>query len=87
MLGKLHMSAEDAITAYSQFAKQVYSQKKFGGGEGVFKATQFEISIKDIIKAAKGCADAPMRDTNSSFGGCERYYYASSHFASILTLV
>ncbi|KAJ7830946.1 acyl transferase/acyl hydrolase/lysophospholipase [Mycena olivaceomarginata] len=50
MLGRLRMSIEDSKKAYGQLAKEVFSDVKFHGSDGKFKASKLEKAIKQIVK-------------------------------------
>jgi patatin-like phospholipase/acyl hydrolase len=49
MLGRLRLSADDAIEAYRKFAEHVFSEKKWKGRDGTFKASKLEDAIKNIV--------------------------------------
>lgn len=69
------MPIADAIENYVAFASKVYSEKKLGGKESLFKATQFETAFQDIVKNVRGRADAPMMYSPAGLG-CQRYVEA-----------
>ncbi|KAJ7798552.1 hypothetical protein B0H14DRAFT_32821 [Mycena olivaceomarginata] len=50
MLGRLRMSVEDATKAYGQLSKEVFSDVKFHGSDGRFKASKLEKAIKQIVE-------------------------------------
>ncbi|KAJ7812563.1 acyl transferase/acyl hydrolase/lysophospholipase [Mycena olivaceomarginata] len=50
MLGRLQMSVEDSKKAYGQLAKEVFSDVKFQGSAGKFKASKLEKAIKQIAE-------------------------------------
>ncbi|KAJ7860820.1 acyl transferase/acyl hydrolase/lysophospholipase [Mycena olivaceomarginata] len=50
MLGRLRMSVEDSKKAYGQLAKEVFSDVKFQGSAGKFKASKLEKAIKQIAE-------------------------------------
>ncbi|KAJ7309207.1 FabD lysophospholipase-like protein, partial [Mycena albidolilacea] len=50
MLGRLRMSIEDSKKAYGQLAKEVFSDVKFQGSAGKFKASKLEKAIKQIAE-------------------------------------
>jgi hypothetical protein len=63
MLGRLRLSVDDAIGHYSQFAKHVFSEKKWKGQDGTFKATKLENAIKKIVTSSgERQADELMMD-------------------------
>jgi hypothetical protein len=62
MLGRLGMSVEEAIQAYTEFAKHVFSEKKlFLFRKETYKASKLESAVKKIIKGKLGDEDARMR--------------------------
>ena len=71
MLGRLRMSAEDALAQYNAIAGRVFStsNKKLFGQDGTFKATTLENEMKRVVadnKNAKGNPDERMLDDDSS---------------------
>jgi hypothetical protein len=63
MLGRLRLSVDDAIGHYSQFAKHVFSKKKWKGQNRTFKATKLEEAFKRIVTSSgKRRADELMMD-------------------------
>jgi len=50
MLFRLRMSIEDAIKAYTDLAKRVFSEKKWPHQQGTFKASLLEDAILCIIE-------------------------------------
>ncbi|KAJ7357900.1 hypothetical protein DFH08DRAFT_437176 [Mycena albidolilacea] len=50
MLGRLRMSVEDSKEAYGQLAKEIFSDVKFQGSAGKFKASKLEKAIKQIAE-------------------------------------
>ncbi|KAJ7770434.1 acyl transferase/acyl hydrolase/lysophospholipase [Mycena metata] len=49
MLGRLQMSVEDAMKAYGELSKEVFSDVKSKGHDGRFKASKLEKAIKRIV--------------------------------------
>ncbi|KAJ7770426.1 FabD/lysophospholipase-like protein, partial [Mycena metata] len=49
MLGRLQMSVEDAVKAYGELSKEVFSDVKSKGHDGRFKASKLEKAIKRIV--------------------------------------
>lgn len=50
MLGRLHMSIEDAVEEYRQLAVAVFSEKKSMTSEGSYKASTFEKMVQVIVQ-------------------------------------
>ncbi|KAJ7812545.1 FabD/lysophospholipase-like protein [Mycena olivaceomarginata] len=50
MLGRLRMSVEDSKKAYGQLTQEVFSDVKFQGSAGKFKASKLEKAIKQIAE-------------------------------------
>jgi len=50
MLGRLRMTAEDAIMAYISLGKSVFGQKQQPWKDGKFSATALERAIKHVVK-------------------------------------
>ncbi|KAJ7819756.1 FabD/lysophospholipase-like protein, partial [Mycena olivaceomarginata] len=61
MLGRLRMSVEDAVKAYGQLAKEVFSGVKPLGSDGRFKASNLEKAIKEIVRAKSALQDPEER--------------------------
>ncbi|KAJ7828316.1 acyl transferase/acyl hydrolase/lysophospholipase, partial [Mycena leptocephala] len=51
MLGRLRMSVKDAVKAYGELSKEVFSDVKSQGSDGRFKASKLEKAIKGIVGA------------------------------------
>jgi hypothetical protein len=68
MLGRLRMSVEDAVKAYGQLAKEVFSDVKPLGSDGRFKASKLEKAIKEIVRAKSALQDPEemLEDTRNS---------------------
>lgn len=76
MLGRLRLSVDDAITHYSQFAKYVFSEKKWKGQDGTFKATKLEEAIKKIVASSGGWqVDERMKDSLPEHEICKTYIF------------
>jgi hypothetical protein len=62
LLGRLRLSVPEAIDKYRLLAKQVFSDTKRRGKDGIFKASSLEKAIKNTIewKLGKGHADDRM---------------------------
>lgn len=74
MLGRLRLTIDDAIEQYGQFARYVFSDKKWKGQDGTFKATKLEEIIKKIVKTCgiEGSADERMMDPRPADQVCKR---------------
>jgi hypothetical protein len=71
MLGRLQMSVTEAIEDYGTLAQRVFSDVKFVGGDGKFKATKLENVIKEIVEKKTGREDELMMDLRP--GACKTY--------------
>jgi hypothetical protein len=74
MLGRLRLTIDEAIEQYGQFARYVFSDKKWKGQDGAFKATKLEDIIKKIVKAygVEGSAEELMMDPRPVDQVCKR---------------
>jgi hypothetical protein len=65
MLGRLRMSVKDAVKAYGELSKEVFSDVKSQGSDGWFKASKLEKAIKGIVGAHSASQDPEegMKDT------------------------
>jgi len=61
MLFRLRMTIDAAITAYAQFARFVFSEKKGKGKEGTFKSSRLEKAIVNIIMEQLKIGEAEAR--------------------------
>ncbi|KAG8685911.1 hypothetical protein FRC08_012845 [Ceratobasidium sp. 394] len=61
MLGRLRMSVEQAITAYVQLARDIFSETKLLWKEGTYKASNLESAIKIIVGRYGVPAAEPFR--------------------------
>lgn len=76
MLGRLGMSVDDAILAYTAFAEQVFSKKKLFWQDGTFQASALEAAVKDIVfEHGSGDREARMRNDLPSTG-CKTFVCA-----------
>ena len=68
LLGRLRLSAAEAIKAYEDLAGKVFSQKKPKGKDGLFKASKFEETVKSVVEShlGQGHADARMYEGGST---------------------
>lgn len=67
LLGRLRFSVPEAIDKYRLLAEQVFSEKKYRGKDGTFKASNLERAIKETVewKLGKGHADDRMFVTDA----------------------
>jgi len=67
LLGRLRLSAAEAVKVYEDLASAVFSTRKSKGKDGTFKATILEKEIKDVVAARlNGRADARMYEPDDS---------------------
>ncbi|KAJ7841447.1 FabD lysophospholipase-like protein [Mycena leptocephala] len=68
MLGRLRMSVKDAVKAYGELSKEVFSDVKSQGSDGRFKASKLEKAIKGIVGAHSALQDPEegMEDTREN---------------------
>ncbi|KAJ7887684.1 acyl transferase/acyl hydrolase/lysophospholipase [Mycena leptocephala] len=68
MLGRLRMSVKDAVRAYGELSKEVFSDVKSKGSDGRFKASKLEKAIKGIVGAHSASQDPEegMEDTREN---------------------
>ncbi|KAJ7878244.1 acyl transferase/acyl hydrolase/lysophospholipase [Mycena leptocephala] len=68
MLGCLRMSVKDAMKAYGELSKEVFSDVKSQGSDGRFKASKLEKAIKGIVGAHSASQDPEegMEDTREN---------------------
>ncbi|KAJ7770415.1 acyl transferase/acyl hydrolase/lysophospholipase [Mycena metata] len=68
MLGRLQMSVEDAVKAYGELSKEVFSDVKSKGHDGRFKASKLEKAIKQIVggHSASQDPDEGIKDTREN---------------------
>lgn len=50
MLGRLHMSIDDALEEYRKLAVAVFSKTKFMTGEGAYRASTFGKMIQSLVQ-------------------------------------
>jgi hypothetical protein len=62
------MSVEEAVTAYGELSKEVFSDVKTQGSDGRFKASKLEKAIKQIVAAhsASHSPEEEMKDTREN---------------------
>ena len=69
MLGRLRMDVDTAIKHYDDLAKHVFSDpKRFGDGK--FKATKLEESIKSVVKEVTGDSESALLECDEA-GVCK----------------
>ena len=61
LLGRLRLSASDAIKAYETLARKIFSEKKAKGKDGTFKASKLEEAIKAVVEDTLGLGRANAR--------------------------
>ncbi|KAJ7797096.1 FabD lysophospholipase-like protein [Mycena leptocephala] len=68
MLGRLRMSVKDAVKAYGELSKEVFSDVKSQGSDGRFKASKLEKAIKGIVGPHSASQDPEegMEDTREN---------------------
>ncbi|KAJ7817648.1 acyl transferase/acyl hydrolase/lysophospholipase [Mycena leptocephala] len=68
MLGRLRMSVKDAVKAYGELSKEVFSDVKSQGSDGRFKASKLEKAIKGIVGAHSDSQNPEdgMKDTREN---------------------
>jgi hypothetical protein len=54
LLGRLRLSAADAMLEYMRLAQEVFSETKPQGLDGISKASKLEMAIKDAVRRSKG---------------------------------
>jgi len=68
MLGRLRMDIDTAIKHYGILVKHVFSHPKRWQGEGKFKATRLEESMKAMVRDATGDSESPLLEHNEAIG-------------------
>jgi len=66
MLGRLRMDIDTAIKHYAILVKYVFSHTKGRPGDGKFKATKLEVTIKSIVREATGDSESPLLERNEA---------------------
>ena len=69
MLGRLRMGVPEAITAYGQLAKHVFSEKKWTFQDGTFKASRLEEAVKQLLEGKGKGPDERMLDESEDGNG------------------
>ncbi|CAE6361816.1 unnamed protein product [Rhizoctonia solani] len=83
MLGRLHMSIDDAIKSYLHLMRTVFSERKFTmkWDTGAFKSTVLERELKDLISRMAGDPNATlMQSAGGGEAQCKVIVYAMSSF-------
>jgi hypothetical protein len=74
LLGRLGLSASDALDLYGELAKDVFGQKKRYLREGAFDPSHLEQAVKRCITKAlgNGHEEDTMLDPKDGQGACKR---------------
>lgn len=75
LLGRLGLSAGEAIDVYTRLAERIFSEKKRKWQDGTFKATILESEIKKVVVERLGPerSDARMLEDDDQGQGCKMY--------------
>ncbi|KAJ7865950.1 acyl transferase/acyl hydrolase/lysophospholipase [Mycena leptocephala] len=76
MLGRLRMSVKDAVKAYGELSKEVFSDVKSQGSNGRFKASKLEKEIKGIVGAHSASQDPEERMEDTRENSCKTFVCA-----------
>ncbi|KAJ7845248.1 FabD/lysophospholipase-like protein [Mycena olivaceomarginata] len=76
MLGRLRMSIADSKEAYGRLAKEVFSDVKFQGSDGKFKASKLEKAIKQIVKTYSASHNPEDRLEDIQDNACKMFVCA-----------
>ncbi|KAJ7347979.1 FabD/lysophospholipase-like protein [Mycena albidolilacea] len=76
MLGRLRMSVEDAIKAYGELSKDVFSDVKPPGSDGRFKASKLEKAIKQIVRAKSASQNPEEKLEDTQNNACKTFVCA-----------
>ncbi|EIW80726.1 FabD lysophospholipase-like protein, partial [Coniophora puteana RWD-64-598 SS2] len=76
MLGRLGMTTEEAISAYSDVVTHVFSNGKKWSKEGMYKATALENAFKHVLKSRLGASNLRMRDETTDSLRCRTFVCA-----------
>ena len=63
MLGRLRMDIDTAIAHYGNLAENVFSDPK-KWGDGRFKATKLEETVKSIVNGMTGDPESPLLESD-----------------------
>ncbi|TVY92172.1 Calcium-independent phospholipase A2-gamma [Lachnellula willkommii] len=72
LLGRLRLSVPEAMLQYAALAEKVFRDKKTGGNilrDGIFKTTNLEKAIQDVLKSKLGKGGAEARMIEEGSGG------------------
>ena len=74
LLGRLRLSASDALDLYSELAKKVFGQKRRYLRDGTFDPDHLEQAVKHCITKALGDGheEDTMLDPKDGQGACKR---------------
>ncbi|KAL6716128.1 hypothetical protein ACLMJK_005694 [Lecanora helva] len=80
LLGRLRLSAADAINVYQNLAKDIFSEHKPKYKEGTYKASKLENVIKDVVKRYDNNRDADAKMYDEQLGDiqCRAFVCAAS---------
>ncbi|TVY57821.1 Calcium-independent phospholipase A2-gamma [Lachnellula suecica] len=78
LLGRLRLSVPVAIEKYRLLAKDVFSKRKLPTQDGIFKASNLEKAMKDVVEEAlgKGRAEERMFEESAGVLPCKRFVCA-----------
>ncbi|KAJ7354058.1 FabD/lysophospholipase-like protein [Mycena albidolilacea] len=76
MMGCLRMSVKDAVKAYGQLAKEVFSDVKSPGSARRFKASKLEKAIKGIVRASSASQDPEEKLEDIRDNACKMFVCA-----------
>ncbi|KAJ7872429.1 acyl transferase/acyl hydrolase/lysophospholipase [Mycena leptocephala] len=76
MLGRLRMSVKDAVKAYGELSKEVFSDVKSQGSDGRFKASKLEKAIKGIVGTYSASQDPEERMKDTRENPCKTFVCA-----------
>ncbi|KAJ7819663.1 hypothetical protein B0H13DRAFT_2292150 [Mycena leptocephala] len=76
MLGHLRMSVKDAMKAYGELSKEVFSDVKSQGSDGRFKASKLEKAIKGIVGTHSASQDPEERMEDTRENPCKTFVCA-----------
>jgi hypothetical protein len=67
MLGRLRLTVDEATKHYCQLSGKVFSERKWKGQNGIFKATNLENCIKTIVTSSglEQSSEERMLDTRT----------------------
>lgn len=73
MLGRLHMSLEQAIKEYGKLVERAFSDKRSFGmsGPGAYKGKNLREALQSMVQNATGNKDERMVEGKSYTDGCK----------------